>query len=449
MLLKYHWLFRIITGILASLFLTYFAYYFNEPSLLFTGLLFYLIGSLFTLCKREYRIFQVSYCWLVIFCVAQALFFQSAYLQIFDKGGDDRYFFEDWILLGYYDIDAVLTEYNPYKTFVLPAVYYLKFINFLGFGSTFSFHVNLINVFVGSMIPVFVYKTAIFFTTSRLAQFATVFVSFYPFLNYQSVKIMRDVDVYLLFTILIYLLTTNLRLLAKGLWILLIVFLMWNVRKEALIYIFILVGSFSFLQNKSILTRVTLVVLIFLSFGVVYMYVSTVYGLDLNSVIKFSQLYDDLRQETAGDSSIATMLKNAGFLGKVISVPYVWLSPLPPPILFSVNFMSLLISIGCLLWYYLMPRGVINLYNNTINSSGIEQRNLSLSICVTILIGSLFIAYTSGDPRHTLIFFPTFSIFCFGYFQNSRQKFELNLIYVTIFTLIVAILSYLYLKFLI
>lgn len=407
------------------------------------------MGSLLTIRHKDYRVFQTAFNWLIIFCVLQAWFFQSSYNQLFDLGGDDQYFYKDWILLGYSDINEVLTDYNPYKTFILPSVFYLKFLNYIGFNSTFSFHINIINIFVGAFIPVFVYKTALLFLESAKAQSASLFVLFFPFLNYQCVKIIRDVDVYLLFTLFIYFLSSNYKIYTKAFWFLIISFLMFNVRKEAVFYILIFAGSYLFFQAKSFITKSFFIFSVVLALGFFIYLLSTNYGLDFNSISRFSELYDELRTETGGGNSLATILKNAGFLGKIISIPYVWLSPLPPPIFFSVTAMSTFISLGSLVWYYLMPRGAIQLYFESKNTINPKIRNLSLSLSITIILGSLFISYTSGDPRHTLIFMPVFSIFCFGYFENQNKNFEYLLNYISISILIIAIISYAIIKILI
>lgn len=405
------------------------------------------MGSLLTIRHKDYRVFQTAFNWLIIFCVLQAWFFHSSYNQLFDLGGDDQYFYKDWILLGYTDINEVLTDYNPYKTFILPSVIYLKFLNYIGFNSTFSFHINLINIFLGAFIPVFVFKTARLFLKPVNSQYVALFVLFFPFLNYQCVKIIRDVDVYLLFTIFVYLLSSNRKVYAKIIWTLIITFLMFNVRKETVFYILIFLGSYLFFQSISFIKKSFFIFSVILALVFLINFLSTNYGFDFNTITRFSGLYDELRAETGGANSLATMLKNAGFFGKIISVPYVWLSPLPPPIIFSINIMSVLISLGSLVWYYLMPRGALQLYFESKNTINPKIRNLSLSLSITIILGSLFISYTSGDPRHTLIFFPIFSIFCFSYFENQNQKLENRVNYISVLIISLGIILYSLFKF--
>ena len=447
MIIKYHWYFRLALLLIAFTLLLSLVVRFNEPSLLFTAGLFFSVGSLVSLPGKNYRIFQISYLWLIVFSVVQVFFFLSEYNQPFDKGGDDGYFYESWILAGFTDLEVAFADYNPYKTFVLPQIYLLKFINFLGLNSTHSFHINLSNTFVGAFIPVFVFNASKRFLSARMAQFVAAFVVFYPFFNYQIVKILRDVHVYLLFTIAFYVLTTHLKIVIKAVVLAVILFLIFHLRKEAILYFLVLIGSYAFFINKSTVVRIWIVSLVFISFGIAYYVINSVFGLGISDIARFSQAYDELRQETEGSSSLATMLKNAGLIGKLVSVPYVWLSPLPPPVLFSINLMNILISIGCLFWYYLVPRGALELFRRCRKETE-GNKALVKALMTTFIIGSLFISYTSGDPRHLLIFFPCFVIFCFGYFENRKMQYELNLNYITIFIGGLGIGAYLYLKIL-
>lgn len=400
-----------------------------------------------TFAAKAYRVFQIGYFWLIIFACIQTFFFLQEYSQVFDRGGDDAYFFETWILPGYYDLAEVLVDHNPYKTFTVPASVYLRFINLIGLSSIHSFHINIINVFLGAFIPVFIYKLASFFASQRVAQLAAAFVIFYPFFNYQVVKVMRDVHIYMLFTVAVYLITSQLNFYSKIIYAGVIFFLVINVRKEALLYFLLLFGTYSFIIHKGIVMRGVIIVGIILASIGVYYYMTTVFGLTIADINRFSQLYDDLRKDTDSGNSIATMLKNAGFIGKLISVPYIWLSPLPPPALFSLNIMTIMISIGCLFWYYLIPRGVLEIYRVASHANE-RQSSLARALIVTFLFGSLFISYTSGDPRHLLIFFPISVIFCFGYFENKMIKKEMDLNYLTVIIGLCSITLYIYIKFL-
>jgi hypothetical protein len=446
-IIKYHWLFRLLFSIIAVFFLISLSIRISEPSLVFTAILFLATGSLLTFPGKAYRIFQIGFFWLIIFACIQMFFFLQEYNQVFDHGGDDTYFFETWILPGYYDFADVMVDNNPYKMFTVPASLYLRFINFIGLGSVHSFHINIINVFLGAFIPVFVYKLATFFASQRVAQWAAAFVIFYPFFNYQVVKVMRDVHIYMLFTVTVYLISSRIHLYTKIIYIAIILFLVVNVRKEALLYFLVLFGTYAFIIHKGIVIRGVIILGIVIASLGVYYYMTTVVGLTLADINRFSQLYEELRQNTDSGNSIATILKNAGFMGKLISVPYIWLSPLPPPALFSLNIMTIMISLGCLFWYYLVPRGVLELHR--VAGHGNERQSaLARSLIVTFLLGSLFISYTSGDPRHLLIFFPISVIFCFGYFENKMIKRELDLNYLTILIGLSAVTFYIYIKFL-
>lgn len=401
--------------------------FFGEPSLLFSAFIFFILGSIINLKNQDFVIFQISFLWLNIFSVLLSWHFYQVNNQLFDVGGDDKYFFDEWILKGYYDFDDVLVDYNPYKTFVIPSAVYFKFINLIGLNSTFSYHINLLNIFLASFIPVYTYKLGKLIFTPITAQRASLFVLFYPFFNFQCAKIIRDGYVYLIFLMIVYFMASQISHLRKIIAILFLSILMFNLRKEAIIYIIVLSGSYIYTfvtqkKYKILLLVILATAALFIAFTLNYKY-----GLDFNSINRFSELYDELREETSGGISLATKIKNAGFVGKVISVPYVWFSPLPPPVIASLTFINFLISIGVLFWYYLLPRGGIQLYQTALNSLDRSKKSISIAILVTFLIGSLFISYTSGDPRHIMIFMPIATIYCFSYYEFNSFYNEMNL----------------------
>lgn len=446
MIFKYHWAFRMLFSVLAMITLCIIAVQFNEFSIFFSAIFFFTLGTALTIKNKDYRIFQIAFFWLLFFASIQALFFHAEYNQLFDRGGDDLSFYEKWILTGYNDFNFALNERYAYKTFIVPASAYLKFINVIGINSVFSFHINILNVFVGAFIPVFVFKTGKILFKSTTAQLAAAFVIVYPFFNYQITKVMRDVYAYLFFTIGVYILFTNWKLLFKLLVILLLLLLTMNARTESVIYILLLFGLYYFIKTKSLLLKGSLMAIVFVAAYIIYQYLNATFSIDLATITKYSEMYNELRTDNEGAGSIATLLKNGGIIGKLISIPYNWISPLPPPIIIQFNLMTLLISIGCFAWYFMLPRGVVKFYEMTQQKDNLLKYSELRALYLTFIVGSVFISYTSGDPRHILVFFPIATLFCVGYFENRTFKFDLTLNYISIIIAFISIIGYLIIK---
>ncbi|WP_026764057.1 hypothetical protein [Sediminibacterium salmoneum] len=394
--------------------------------------------------------YLTSFFWLCFFFGVQIFFFKDQYNSFFDKGGDDSYFFFDWILPSFYDFEHALQEHNPYKSFVIPTSLYLKFINYIGINSISFFHVNLVNIFFASFIPVFVYKIAAKIFHERIAGASSFFVLMYPFLNYQSTKILRDVHVYLYFTIVVFVVVSNFSVFRKFFLLLILAFLLFNVRKESVLYMMIFAGLYNYLNTKDYRIRIGIIVVVLITLVVGYSYVSFKYGLTIESISRFSQLYDELRVETDTGGSLATRLKNSGVVGKIVSVIYIWISPFPPPAIYSFNLMNFIISVGVLLWYFLFPRAVLKVAeecrtNRSTNS--LNKKNFSISIFIVIILGTFLISYTSGDPRHSMVFFPVLSIFAVAYFWSRSSKFDSIFNYILITISFLAIFIYVILKF--
>jgi len=421
----------------------------DDLSVYFTFFLLGGAGCLLCLKSGLSSIYSTAFLWQTFFFGLQLFYFNSQYNSFFDKGGDDSYFFNEWILPAYYDIEHGLQEYNPYKSFVLPAALYLKLINFIGIKSISFFHINLINIFIGSFIGVFVYKIGVKIFNERVAGAAAFFVIIYPFLNYQTTKILRDVHVYFYFTLLVLIIISKISIVKKIIFLLILTVILFNVRKEAVIYIMIFMFFYYYLNTNNLRGRLTIIVLLFSSFIIGYSFISLKYGLTIESISRFSELYEQIRLEADTGGSLATMLKNSGFIGKIVSIFYIWISPFPPPVIYSFDFINVIISVGVLFWCFLFPRAIVKIYEmckSYKKESEIYRRNFALSILVTVILGTFLISYTSGDPRHSMVFFPVFSLFSFGYFQSRSGNADRYLNYGLTVFLLIGILIYIFLK---
>lgn len=421
----------------------------DDFSIFFSFFFLALFGTFVCIRTKLVGVYLTSFFWLCFFFGVQIFFFKDQYNSFFDKGGDDSYFFFEWILPSFYDFEHALQEYNPYKSFVIPTSLYLKFINYIGIDSVSFFHANLINIFFASFIPVFVWKIATKIFNERIAGASSFFVLMYPFLNYQSTKILRDVHVYLYFTIIVFVVISNFSFFWKLFLLIILALLLFNVRKEAVLYMIIFVGLYNFLNTRDYRVRILILAVVLITFILGYSYVSFKYGLTIESISRFSQLYDELRIETDTGGSLATRLKNSGVLGKIVSVFYIWISPFPPPAIYSFNLMNSIISAGVLGWYFLFPRAILKIVeecrtSNNINSS--DNKNFSISIFTVIFLGTFLISYTSGDPRHSMVFFPVLSIYAIAYFWSRSTKFDSFFNYILITSSFLAIFVYIILK---
>ncbi len=329
-------------------------------------------------------------------------------------GGDDMYFFiaAKTLVKAKLDInttvDGIPLWSSSYTGYLYLLGYYYKAISSLGFDSFHFYHLSILKVGIGSLIPVLVY--AIFKRNSFIQLEGSLWILvLFPTLVIHVVSLLREAVISVLFLFVVYKVVNSRWQLTALLWVLLISFLVYSIRPVHSAF----VGLFYFLwvflsRPKNLTLKLGTLVVVFFLFTMNWIKGISLFGSDLDRI---QGMYLALAQETNQEGSIGLRLYTSNFLLiQPLKLLYYFMSPIPPPMVIRLNLLSTYISLGIVFWY-LYVFGFFSGYVNFLRKGD----RLYLTVFLLFIISGIVGVVSSKDPRHLVYIYPL--IIPFGYSQ--------------------------------
>ncbi len=361
-------------------------------------------GAVFTLAFGVYLISSA------FFLLATNYTFGRPFLG----GGDDMYFYiaAKTLVKAKLDInttvDGIPLWSSSYTGYLYLLGYYYKAISSLGFDSFHFYHLSILKVGIGSLIPVLVY--AIFKRNSFIQLEGSLWILvLFPTLVIHVVSLLREAVISVLFLFVVYKVVNSRWQLTALLWVLLVSFLVYSIRPVHSAFVGLFYFIWVFLSRpKNLTLKLGTLVVVFFLFTMNWIKGISLFGSDLDRI---QGMYLALAQETNQEGSIGLRLYTSNFLLiQPLKLLYYFMSPIPPPMVIRLNLLSTYISLGIVFWY-LYVFGFFSGYVNFLRKGD----RLYLTVFLLFFISGIVGVVSSKDPRHLVYIYPL--IIPFGYSQ--------------------------------
>ena len=358
-------------------------------------------------------------------------------------GGDDFLFYsagKELYKTGFdinIEVDGVPLWASNYPAYLFLISFYYKFLSFFGLNSLHFYHLTLFKISIGAIIPVLVNKVCdlISFGLSKLTFIVIIML---PTLVYHTTTFLRESIISFFFVFGVFIILSNKPNVFKLLLILITTTILYFIRPIHSIF-FIIFSALYFIFNRKNAFGIKFYILIIF-------FIIGYFIFDINNSELFIQYqntqnsYFELTQLTSQEGSLGVKLYGSNnILMWPIKYLYYLMSPIPPPIVGTLNLLTIFISIGSILWY-LIVLGFLK--------SGLRKTNrlnpFFLTLFILFLIAGAVGVNTTKDPRHLIFIFPL--IIPFGLRElKTIPRYVLYLLLILI--LIIGILSYILMKF--
>lgn len=416
-------LFSVWDGILIALFLLiFFNLFFKGYDKLVFSLSFglYLLNSTF-------------------FLITTNFIFGSPFLE----GGDDTFFYlagKQLYNSGYdiqTEVDGIPLWATNYPAYLYMISFFYGILSWFGFNSLHFYHLTLLKISFGALIPVFINKIGnrnnIGFSKNSL-----LVIILFPPLVLQTTSFLRDSVISFFFILGAYIITKNLNFFYKLFWILILSSIIYFFRPAHSVFlVFLYVTYLLFLSNKHIgpkfgVLGFTLLMLFFLF--------KQGYGDLIEQFEKVQSMYTNLSQEKNSEGSLGLKLYSSDLIILFpLKLIYYFISPIPPPIFSKMNILNAYLSIGAISWYLIVFAFLKSIFRKV---SEIDP--FFVSIYFLFLLAGVIGISTSKDPRHLTFIYPL--IIPYGLRElsltNKNQMFIILLV-----SIILGFLLYIPLKF--
>lgn len=345
----------------------------------------------------------------------------------FLSGGDDLLFYlaGKQLYIADYDIRTELAGFPlwaaNYPAYLYLISFYYGALSWIGFESLHFYHLTLLKVSLGSLIPVFIYRIGnrFSFGVSRMSLLVIILL---PTFVIQTTSFLRESVISFLFIIGILIITSKKYGFYQVIFILILVSIIYFIRPiHAIFFIFFYITYMllhkqnSFWVKACIITSIIVGFLIFSSLG---------YDDLFKQYDRIQSMYSELSLETNEEGSLGVLLysSTSPFL-LPIKLFYYYMSPIPPPIIGKVDLFTFYLSIGAVFWY-LVIIGFLRTVFRKVNSGD----SFFMSVYLLFIFVGIIGVSTSKDPRHLTFLYPL--IIPFGLRElNLIPKIQLYLIF--------------------
>lgn len=457
----------IFSVVLAFCGLTFHIFYFKAPSVLITFFSLFILGIIFFLKsgKTTPQLFLISFCFNI--SISAIITYYFIYLNgiPFSEGGDDFTFYDLTIhwLEGISKFDSyAIKEYGiswstiEYKLYIQIFGNWFKFLNSIGIESNHFFHLNILNCWFGAFAAPLIFLITNKVASPKVAQLTSLFVLIYSPLIFYSSIIIRDTLIITLFLLIVWVAIKQMSSIKKAIIILLLIYFIIYLRNVSALFAIIFILTFFisksrikqiriFLHKKFIIIIIGLIVLV--AAILIATNMSVLKNIDFfifNNVVRYYEFYKQHAVEQGSGGSIGLFLKqsNNPFIF-IISVFYIYLSPIPPEFIKKMNLINLFLGYGNILWYIIGPTFFIAVLQEY-RSRGMS--NLLKSTLICLLVSLIFIAMTSGNVRHLYFLHPLIAMFSINYAVKYKMQF-IYLLFILGVTGVIAAALYFLIKF--
>lgn len=424
-----------ILYLVKSLFVCFFSLKLDSINILLVSVFFDIFFLLIAQWKGN--VFFFSYCLLsaITFLLYFSYLLESGGLSTY--GGDDEAYLEmvndfkspDGPGLSIYHFIS-----NRYTTYVY-LIYFISWpFDLIGIEIDFPVTLCLFNVAIGSFV--FPLYANVYRRMTGMNALPVSIIVFTPLLYYSIVN--REVVNYLLYGLIVYLLT------GIGFWIftslktVAIFTLMYFLRPETSFSIIALqfFNSWNSVRNTKIFIASFLLIMVVMQFYT-KQYIKT--------PDQGQRIYFNYRPVHDTETSIGALLRYSDNpVLKVLNYFHFVLSPIPPYFIKKANFENFFLSIGQLFWYFVLFMVIRNyqLLRKYINTRLFIANVLVLAVYIYI------IAFHGGTQRHYYAFFPLV-LFCFDYVHDHDRIRLVKTLKEFILVCCVTTIAYVFLKYVI
>jgi hypothetical protein len=376
---------------------------------------------------------------LTFFIVSTHILYGGPFLN----GGDDSFFYDasKQVFLSNYDLNIKVDVFPlwivNYPAYLYIFAYFFGLLSYFGLDSMSFYHLSLLKVALGSLVPVILYKVIKDhrWLTGR-GVLSTVIL--FPTLTFYTVSLLRESILVLLFILVVWISTRRDNLLFSFLLVLIISILAYFIRPVHGILLFVFFGIYTLFSYKaSILVKIC--ALAFFSL-LIYSF----------NIFAFAEIFHELNEVQEKYIAHSNEVNDVGSIGlKLYNSEHIWLwpvkliyyllSPIPPPIFSDFNGLALFLTLGSILWYFF----VFGLFSSLRRRSNWNKPLYSSAVFI-IFVSCIIGVSSSKDPRHLVFLSPL--IVLLGHVELLHIS-KARLVFGGVFITLFGLLFYVFLKF--
>jgi len=343
-------------------------------------------------------------------------------------GGDDKFFYEAGRALAQADmnintyVDGVPLWAANYPGYLYILAGFYKVLALMGFGQYHFFYLSLLKICIGSLIPVLVFK--IFRTLPHVYSERSLWILvLFPTLVIHTVSLLRESVISVVFLLMVYQVVKDSKPIKGLFWMLVCTALVFVVRPVHASFLVIFFLTYTFLSYpKYLAIKLGGLIIVFITLSMNWVQGLSFLGSDLDRV---QDAYLTLAKESNQEGSIGIKLYTSNsLLLQPVKLVYFFLSPIPPPIVISINLLSIYISLGIIYWY-LYVFGFFAGFSNFIKRGD----RLYLTTLILFLVSGIVGVVSSKDSRHLIYIYPLIIPYGYAQVQFMRKRTIKQIVY--------------------
>lgn len=406
----------VVLAALASL--TLFALVNYEYQIFFSSGVCLLAGSImFTSLSR--LVFCIAYLLNISIGILISLNFEINNGSPFLGGGDDQLFYESVIDLARGFTPDVYLDAISYQGYLYTHEYFYRFLIFFFPETTSYIHMVILNGFAGAVIPALIYQICTRYFSIALSVSISVFIAFFPHLVYYSSIMLRDIWVAMFLVLVLHTLLTRSNFLVKIFIIALILYATLYFRVASMLLICVFILSYFFFSQKQVVLRFISVLLVSLIGVSFVLFPEVVIERRFDETL---QNYNEILESSADEGSLGRQLRSSNNpIIFSIGIAYLLYSPLPPPFLKKQKLHYFIISLGCVLWYMMIPA----VFFGIVRHSKMEKTSaIAYSYLMFLLVTLIVVNYSTGSARHIVFIYPVALVFAYDYIVHFGRRYR-------------------------
>jgi hypothetical protein len=413
----------------------------EKITILLSFIILFFFGAFF-FRSPSFKFFLFSYLLGTIIC---CLIIYSNYISNgtpFLGGGDDELFYDYSVRyskfgLNDFDINYVITM--PYKFYILINALFFDFLKLLGVRDFCYVHILLLNVFVGASSSVFVHKIINQIVTQNIKDELSYLVISFPYFVFYNSNLLRECWIVFFFLVIIYqTISLNRPVFFRIILIIIAAILTFFIRPASAFFIITFPVCYVLFSKKLKLSYILVMLVII---GIIYLQKDNIYNRDIKET---QEMYQELSSQSSDKNSIGLKLVTSdNIFMRILSILYLVFSPIPPPIVKVQNINSVVLSVGSIFWYILLPTFFLSIRKFKLIPA---YRKVIIPFVLSFVISAFVVSNTSADPRHLIPFYSI--IILFGILFSYHHK-KIYVSYIYLFIALVPLLgvTYLIMKF--
>jgi hypothetical protein len=323
----------------------------------------------------------------------------------FLTGGDDLLFYTAGkeLYRARYDINIEVEGFplwiTNYPAYLFMISFYYELLSWIGLNSLHFYHLTLLKVSLGSVIPVIIYKIGNQIS-SGVSRFTLFVILMLPTLVLYTASFLRESVISFFFVFGVYIIISKKPSFYKLTIVTILIIIIYFIRPVHAVFL-VLFFLIYFVSNRKSAFWFKFYIIFFLIISGLILY-------NFNGIGLFTQYqtvqnsYIELSKESSQEGSLGLKLYGSNFLLLwPLKFLYYFMYPIPPPIFGRLNLLTVFISLGSMIWYLIVLGFLKSIFRkvNRINP-------YFLSVYLLFIIAGAVGVSTSKDPRHLIFIYP-------------------------------------------